>query len=101
MAGPLQGVRVLDLGRIPANSRAGQTPADLGIRMTGAERPGLGDGTRGREVPWFADLGWRAGRIAEPAEPGFGEMRPHQVGRDQRAFMEAFGERVPPAVRRR
>jgi hypothetical protein len=101
MAGPLQGVRVLDFGRIPAGPRAGYTPADLGIGMTGAERPGLGDGTRGREVPWFADLGWHAGRAAEPAEPGFGGMRLRQVGRGQQAVMEAFGERMQSAARRR
>ncbi len=46
------------------------------------------------------DLGWHAGRIAELAELGFDEIQLHQVGRDQRALIEAFGERVLRALRR-
>ena len=48
-----------------------------------------------------SDLGWHAERIAELAELGFDEIQLHQVGRDQRASIEAFGERVLPALRRR
>ena len=54
-----------------------------------------------REAVWISsDLGWHAERIAELAELGFDEIQLHQVGRNQRAFVEAFGERVLPALRR-
>ncbi len=43
-----------------------------------------------------SDLGWHAERIAEL---GFDEIQLHQVGRNQRAFIEAFGTRVLPRVR--
>lgn len=54
-----------------------------------------------RKTVWVSsDLGWHAERIAELAELGFDEIQLHQVGRNQRAFVEAFGERVLPALRR-
>ncbi len=54
------------------------------------------------ESAWIsADLSWHTERIAEPAELGFDETQLHQVGRNQRAFVDAFGERVLPALRRR
>ena len=54
-----------------------------------------------RESVWISsDLGWHADRLAELAELGFEEIQLHQVGRNQRAFLEAFGERVLPALRR-
>jgi hypothetical protein len=47
---------------------------------------------------WIStDLGWHAERLAEL---GFDEIHLHQVGRNQRAFTETFGERVLPALRR-
>ena len=50
-----------------------------------------------RESVWIsADLGWHAARIAEL---GVDEIQRHQVGRNQRAFVEAFGARVLPALR--
>ncbi|MBL6080393.1 TIGR03885 family FMN-dependent LLM class oxidoreductase [Belnapia sp. T18] len=55
-----------------------------------------------RESVWISsDLDWHAARIAELAELGFDEIQLHQVGRNQRAFIDAFGERVLPALRRR
>ena len=48
-----------------------------------------------------SDLGWHADRTAELADLGCDEIRLHRVGRDQRALIEAFGERVLPALRRR
>ncbi|WP_043345750.1 TIGR03885 family FMN-dependent LLM class oxidoreductase [Belnapia moabensis] len=54
-----------------------------------------------RESVWISsDLGWHAARIAELAELGFDEIQLHQVGRNQQAFIDAFGERVLPALRR-
>jgi coenzyme F420-dependent glucose-6-phosphate dehydrogenase len=54
-----------------------------------------------RESVWISsDLGWHAERIAELAELGFEEIQLHQVGRNQRAFIDAFGERVLPALGR-
>ena len=55
-----------------------------------------------RESVWVSsDLDWHAERIAELAELGFDEIQLHQVGRNQRAFIDAFGERVLPALGRR
>jgi coenzyme F420-dependent glucose-6-phosphate dehydrogenase len=47
-----------------------------------------------------ADLGWHAARIAELAELGFDEIHLHQVGRNQRQFLDAFGTGVLPRLRR-
>ncbi len=45
-------------------------------------------------------LGWHAARITELVELGFEEIQLHQVGRNQQAFIDVFGERVLPALRR-
>src|SRR3954468_16919666 len=55
MAGPLQGVRVLDLSRILAGPWASQTLGDLGAEVVKVERPVFGDDTRGWGPPWLAD----------------------------------------------
>ena len=55
MAGPLEGVRVLDLSRILAGPWASQTLADLGAEVVKVERPEVGDDTRGWGPPWLAD----------------------------------------------
>jgi crotonobetainyl-CoA:carnitine CoA-transferase CaiB-like acyl-CoA transferase len=55
MAGPLQGVRVLDLSRILAGPWASQTLTDLGAEVIKVERPDVGDDTRGWGPPWLAD----------------------------------------------
>jgi probable non-F420 flavinoid oxidoreductase len=54
-----------------------------------------------RQSVWVsADPGWHAARIAELIELGFEEIQLHQVGRNQQAFIDTFGERVLPALRR-
>jgi crotonobetainyl-CoA:carnitine CoA-transferase CaiB-like acyl-CoA transferase len=52
MAGPLSGVRVLELARILAGPWAGQVLADLGADVIKVERQGSGDDTRGWGPPF-------------------------------------------------
>jgi probable non-F420 flavinoid oxidoreductase len=46
-----------------------------------------------------SDLGFHVDWIQEAAEQGFEEINLHHVGREQRSFIETFGEQVLPAAR--
>ncbi|SDE57733.1 Luciferase-like monooxygenase [Belnapia rosea] len=67
----------------------------LGAAMATTRLPFLvisAPGYRYHPAIWISsDLGWHAARIAELAELGFDEIQLHQVGRNQQAFIDAFG----------
>src|SRR3712207_2224679 len=52
MAGPLAGVRVLDLSRVLAGPYAAMLLGDMGAEVVKVEQPGDGDETRGWGPPW-------------------------------------------------
>jgi crotonobetainyl-CoA:carnitine CoA-transferase CaiB-like acyl-CoA transferase len=80
MAGPLTGIRVLELARIVAGPWAGQILADLGADVVKVERSGTGDDTRAWGPPFV-----------ESADDGhLGAAYFHAVNRGKRSIEADF-----------
>ena len=75
MAGPLQGLRVLDLSRVLAGPWCSQMLADMGAEVIKIERPGRGDDTRSWGPPYVKD---RAGQDTPDAAYFFATNRGKQ-----------------------
>lgn len=74
MAGPLSGLRVLDLTRVLAGPWATQTLADLGAEVIKIEKPGDGDDTRGWGPPFLQNADGTRGDAAYFASTNRGKF---------------------------
>ena len=57
MAGPLEGLRVVEVGQALAGPLAGAILADMGAEVIKVEKPDGGDDARGWGPPWGPSLG--------------------------------------------
>jgi G6PDH family F420-dependent oxidoreductase len=70
-------------------------PADFDATARLADEPAMRD-----TLPISADIGWHIAWIEQLLAFAPAELHLHQVGRNQRQFIETFGARVLPAISR-
>lgn len=100
MAGPLTGIRVLDLTRVLAGPWATQMLADFGAEVVKIEKPGDGDDTRGWGPPFLTNPDGTRGDAAyfQSANRGKWSVCIDMATPDGQALIRALAEKADVVI---